>query len=194
MTIRLGVFTILSILLLAFTLSRPHRHRFYRFLAFESLLGLVLLNTDTWFRDPFSSIHLFSWIFLASSLVLAIHGFRLLNIDGSPEGDIVHKFLDCGILEHGMARIHCRDCGKDLWVAYSCKTRFLCPSCTQKRKLIWTDWVKNHVLKNIPHRHWIFTIPKVLRKLFYRDRTLLSKLADCAKETIFEMFKVKTEL
>ena len=86
--IRLGVFTILSILLLTFTLSRPHRHRFYRFFAFESLLGLVLLNTDTWFRDPFSSIHLFSWIFLASSLVLAIHGFRLLNIDGSPEGDI----------------------------------------------------------------------------------------------------------
>lgn len=88
MMIRLGVFTILSILLLAFTLSRPHRHRFYRFFAFESLLGLVLLNTDTWFRDPFSSIHLFSWIFLASSLVLAIHGFRLLHIAGAPEGDI----------------------------------------------------------------------------------------------------------
>jgi len=29
-----------------------------------------------------------SWIFLASSLVLAIHGFRLLHIAGSPEGDI----------------------------------------------------------------------------------------------------------
>jgi protein-S-isoprenylcysteine O-methyltransferase Ste14 len=86
--IRLGVFTILSILLLAFTLSRPHRHRFYRLFAFESLLGLVLLNTDTWFRDPFSSIHLFSWVFLASSLALAIYGFRLLHIAGSPEGDI----------------------------------------------------------------------------------------------------------
>jgi len=86
--IRLGVFTVLSILLLVFTLRRPHRHRFYRFFAFESLLGLVLLNTDTWFRDPFSSIQLFSWIFLVSSLVLAIHGFRLLYTAGSPERDI----------------------------------------------------------------------------------------------------------
>jgi protein-S-isoprenylcysteine O-methyltransferase Ste14 len=31
---------------------------------------------------------MFSWVFLASSLVLAIHGFRLLHIAGAPEGDI----------------------------------------------------------------------------------------------------------
>jgi len=102
--------------------------------------------------------------------------------------EVIYKFLDCGILEHGMARVYCKKCGKDFFVAFSCKTRFMCPSCTQKRKLVWTDWVKNNVLKNIPHRHWIFTIPKVLRKLFYRDRTLLGTLADCTRETIFEMF------
>jgi protein-S-isoprenylcysteine O-methyltransferase Ste14 len=86
--IQLAVFIVLSILLLAFTLRRPHRHRFYRFFAFESLLALVLLNSDTWFRNPFTIIQFISWIFLAGSLLLALHGFQLLRIAGSPKGDI----------------------------------------------------------------------------------------------------------
>ena len=103
--------------------------------------------------------------------------------------EVINKFLECGILEHGFARVYCKICRKDIFVGLSCKTRFLCPSCTQKRKLVWTDWVTNHVLKNIPHRHWVFTIPKILRKLFYKDRSLLSYLANCSKETLLEMFK-----
>ena len=30
----------------------------------------------------------------------------------------------------------------------------------------------------------------VLRKLFYKDRSLLAHLAMCAKETLFDMFRV----
>lgn len=86
--IQLGIFIILSILLLALTLRRPHRHRFYRFFALEGFLGLVLLNAEDWFRDPFSLVQVVSWIFLASSFALVLHGFWLLRIAGSPEGDI----------------------------------------------------------------------------------------------------------
>ncbi|UCF60291.1 MAG: isoprenylcysteine carboxylmethyltransferase family protein [Anaerolineaceae bacterium] len=86
--IKIGIFASLSILLLVFTLSRPHRHRFYRFIAFESLLALIILNVDSWFHDPFSPMHIVSWILLTASLLLAIHGFRLLRIAGSPKGDI----------------------------------------------------------------------------------------------------------
>ncbi len=35
-----------SALLLAFTLVRLHPYRFTRFLAFDSLLGLIFLNAD----------------------------------------------------------------------------------------------------------------------------------------------------
>lgn len=86
--IELGIFILLSILLLVFTLGRPHRHSLPRFFAFESLLALVLLNAQSWFRDPLSPRQLIAWIFLASSMVLALHGFRLLRISGSPEKDI----------------------------------------------------------------------------------------------------------
>lgn len=85
--IRLAVFVILMTFLLGFTLRRPHRHRFYRFFAFVSLLGLVLVNAPSWFRDPYSPTQLVSWLFLACSLLLAAHGFWLLRIVGAPEGD-----------------------------------------------------------------------------------------------------------
>ncbi len=86
--IELGIFILVSILLLAFTLSRTHRHRFPRFFAFESLIALVLLNTRSWFRDPFSLRQWISWILLAGSLALTIEGFRLLHVAGFPDEDI----------------------------------------------------------------------------------------------------------
>jgi len=73
--------------LLTFTLKRPHQHRFPRFFALESLLGLVLLNIDSWFQNPWSLRQLTSWVFLSGSLILAIHGFWLLYFAGSPKGD-----------------------------------------------------------------------------------------------------------
>ncbi|NIM49036.1 MAG: isoprenylcysteine carboxylmethyltransferase family protein, partial [Gemmatimonadales bacterium] len=86
--IRLAIFILFSVLLLVFTLRRTHEHRFPRFFAFVSFIGLVLLNVDSWFRDPLSPVQLVSWILLASSLVLVVHGFWLLQVAGSPKGDI----------------------------------------------------------------------------------------------------------
>ena len=100
----------------------------------------------------------------------------------------IYKYLDCGILEHGFARVRCPQCGNDFFVAFSCKTRLFCPSCAEKRILLWAAWIKDNVLQNVPHRHWVFTIPRVLRRLFCRDRKLLAQLARCAAETIYELF------
>ncbi len=76
-----------SVLLLVFTLIRPHPYRFTRFLAFVSLLGLIFLNADRWFVDPFSVRQIVSWIFLAGYLFLAVHGFTLIKTEGNPTGD-----------------------------------------------------------------------------------------------------------
>ena len=64
-----------TILLLGFTLARPHPYRFPRFMAFESILSLIFLNGDVWLLDPFSVLQVLSWIFLLGSLFLAGHGF-----------------------------------------------------------------------------------------------------------------------
>jgi predicted RNA-binding Zn-ribbon protein involved in translation (DUF1610 family) len=47
----------------------------------------------------------------------------------------IDKFLKCGDLKEGFARVRCPDCGKELFLAYSCRQRGACPSCDQKRSL-----------------------------------------------------------
>ena len=63
-------------------------HGFFRFFAFECLIGLVLLNTSYWFRRPFSPLQLLSWLLLAGSLAMAAHGFYLLKVTGKPRQGI----------------------------------------------------------------------------------------------------------
>ena len=74
-------------MLLFFTLIRPHPYRFPRFLAFESILSLIFLNARQWFLNPLSLLQVISWLLLAGSLALVLHGFILLKTRGKPEGD-----------------------------------------------------------------------------------------------------------
>jgi len=43
------------------------------------------------------------------------------------------KYLECGVLAHGFARVRCESCKDELLVAFSCKGRGVCPSCNAKR-------------------------------------------------------------
>lgn len=66
------------------SLRVPHCHGFFRFFTFESILVLILLNTEYWFAEPFSVTHIVSWLLLFFSLFLAAHGFYLLRVIGKP--------------------------------------------------------------------------------------------------------------
>lgn len=72
------------------SLRHWHTHGFFRFFAFESILVLMLLNVEHWFRDPFSPLQIVSWLLLLSSLILAVHAFYLLRVVGRPQGGIEH--------------------------------------------------------------------------------------------------------
>ena len=84
------VFVIVSAVVVYFSWpsfrGRRRSHGFYRFFAFESILGIVLLNARVWFFDPFTVRQLISWLLLIASLFLAGHGFRLLQRIGQPKG------------------------------------------------------------------------------------------------------------
>jgi protein-S-isoprenylcysteine O-methyltransferase Ste14 len=61
------------------SLRYPWSHGFFRFFAAEAVLGLVVLNTRYWFAHPGTPHQILSWLLLAVSAFLAIHGFYLLR-------------------------------------------------------------------------------------------------------------------
>ena len=103
--------------------------------------------------------------------------------------DAIDRYLKCGDLRQGFARVRCPDCGHELFVAFSCRRRCLCPSCHQKRTLIMADRIAGELGATVPHRQFVWTIPKRLRIFFRFDRTLLGELARLAWQTVLEVHR-----
>ena len=97
---------------------------------------------------------------------------------------VIYRYLDCGDLHQGFARVRCNDCGHEYLLSFSCKRRHFCPSCHQKRVVEFGEWLCMDVLKKIPHRHFVFSIPKILRRYFLYDRKLLAALSRSAWESL----------
>ncbi|MEJ1297204.1 MAG: transposase zinc-binding domain-containing protein [Candidatus Sedimenticola sp. (ex Thyasira tokunagai)] len=60
-------------------------------------------------------------------------------------GPPLERFIDCGDLHKGFARIYCHGCGYGYILVFSCKIRYFCPSCHQERMLAYGDWVEDEV-------------------------------------------------
>jgi hypothetical protein len=70
---------------------------------------------------------------------------------------VIYRYLDCGILHIGFARVKCEECSHEFLLAFSCKRRHFCPSCHQKRVVEFGEWLCEEVLKEVPHRHFVFS-------------------------------------
>ena len=96
----------------------------------------------------------------------------------------IERFLLCGDPREGIARYECPRCSKSIAVSFSCKTRLFCPSCHGKKILLWLEAIRTEVLLPVPHRFWTFSIPKMLRPYFMRNRKLLSLLVSSANNAL----------
>jgi hypothetical protein len=101
---------------------------------------------------------------------------------------VIYRYLDCGDLHNGFARVRCGDCGHEYLLAFSCKRRHFCPSCHQKRVVEFGEWLCGNVVKAVPHRHIVFSIPKILRRCFLYDRKRLTDLSRCGWESLKAYF------
>lgn len=101
----------------------------------------------------------------------------------------VDAFLGCGDLREGFARVRCPDFGHNLFVAFSCKQRGICPSCHQKRMLVTAINIAENVAVAVPHRQFVFTMPKRFRAYFRYDRDLLKHLPRLAWETVRDVYR-----
>ena len=85
--IRWGIFVIGSVWLLYISrtsIRSLRSHGFFRLLAWEFMLVLLLINTDHWFDHPFSSPQIISWFLLIISAFLVLDAVYFLKETGRP--------------------------------------------------------------------------------------------------------------
>jgi len=85
-------------------------------------------------------------------------------------------YLNCGVYNHGVARVYCDHCTHSFIVPFSCKERLICPSCNAKRAVFFAEHLSRNILESVPHHHIVFSIPKRLRRFFLFDRSLFGEL------------------
>lgn len=79
------IFAILSLPIIYLSwrsLLRPSSHGFPRFFAWECMLWLFIENIRFWFADPFSAVHIASWVLLFGACYPVIAGTLQLRKKG----------------------------------------------------------------------------------------------------------------
>lgn len=97
----------------------------------------------------------------------------------------VEKMIRCEDL--GYRLYCCPGCGELKVVHFGCNSR-VCTHCGKKFTDRWADSIARKMF-DVKHRHVVLTIPEELRSVFYKDRTLLKVLMDCAIRTVSDVIE-----
>jgi hypothetical protein len=111
---------------------------------------------------------------------------------------VATRFLICDDYRQGLARIRCSNpgCRHEYFRPFSCKSFFLCPSCSQKRTLLFAEYLDEQLLFPLPHRQFVFTpgsghctdLPKALRVFLRYDQRLFAELSRLIFNLIAEFY------
>src|ERR1043166_4137055 len=99
------------------------------------------------------------------------------------------SFLDCGVLARGFLRIACNTCRLDRVVAFSCKSRGICPSCGGRRMADTAAHLVDHVIPDVRVRQWVLSPPHALRYRVAYDFQLLAVLVRMFIRAIFSSLR-----
>jgi hypothetical protein len=105
----------------------------------------------------------------------------------------LYRYLDCGILANGFARVHCAQCGRDELVAFSCKGRGFCPSCCGRRMADTALHLAEEVLPEVPIRQWVLSFPFRVRYLLAYDARLCSAVRRIFVRTLLGWLRERAE-
>jgi len=84
----------------------------------------------------------------------------------------VRRYLECGQLRYGFVHLECDECRRATLVAFSCKSRGWCPSCTTRRAVELGEKLKAE-LPLVAHRQWTLSLPRPLRLAVVKQPGLL---------------------
>ena len=93
--------------------------------------------------------------------------------------------LACGDPAQGFTRLACPRCGHHRVLPFSCKNRTICSSCAGRRMSATTEFLIDHVIADVPVRHWTLTFPPPLRYLLAYDSALCTRVLNVFLATVF---------
>jgi hypothetical protein len=105
----------------------------------------------------------------------------------------LRAYLRCGIFAHGFLRCHCDTCGHDLLVAFSCKSRGICPSCTGRRMANTGAHLVDRVLPDVPVRQLVLSLPHELRRIAAFKPDVLTALCRIFVEVAFASYRSRAK-
>ncbi len=88
----------------------------------------------------------------------------------------MRAYLECGVLACGFVRARCEDCGASRAVAFSCKKRGFCPSCSGRRMADTAARLVDDVLPRVPVRQWVLSFPYEIRYRLAYDGEWVSRV------------------
>jgi len=94
--LKIGIFLLATVFNLWFSwagIKKFRSHGFYRFFVFESIVIIILLNIDYWFKSPFCWNQVISWVSLLVSIFLVVNGFLLLSKSGQKDIERIDNTL-----------------------------------------------------------------------------------------------------
>jgi hypothetical protein len=103
----------------------------------------------------------------------------------------LQRYVVCGDLSRGFVLVKCDSCDLELKVAFSCKERSVCPSCSARRAALGAAHLVDYVLPRIPWRQWTLAFPRTLRVALLKDEELLNKVLDAFVRTVFAFQRLR---
>ena len=103
----------------------------------------------------------------------------------------VDSFLKCGVFAYGFIRLYCRECHHTQLLAFSCKTRGFCPSCSARRMNESAIKLTGELIPQVPVRQWVLSFPFFIRYLMAYDPKVVTAILRIHTRTISNWYKSK---
>jgi hypothetical protein len=99
-----------------------------------------------------------------------------------------YAYLQCGILAHDFVRLGCDTCPHKMLLAFSCKRRGFCPSCSGRRMAQMAAHLVEQVLPWVPTRQWVVSVPISLRYWMASSKDLTAVVHTIIRRTISQYY------
>ena len=114
------------------------------------------------------------------------YGQRLARFDQNTNNDFREAQYETN---NGFLRIACDTCRLDRVVAFSCKSRGICPSCGGRRMADTAAHLVDRVIPDVPVRQWVLSPPHALRYRLAYDPRLLAVLIRIFIRAVFSSLR-----